>query len=90
MLVVLAGSVPFGAKQAVDFGPAVDGVQRFPDLAPGVAVVIAGWIAVTLGIIAAWTVLLWRPEKILRPRRASTGHGATTRQIETTEEAGGE
>jgi len=40
----------------------VDGAQRLPDIATGVAVFIGGWLALTLAIIGVWVRLLWRPE----------------------------
>ena len=64
-LAVLGASVPFGVNEVHGYGPTVDGVQQFPDLAPGVQAVIVGWISVTLAIIAAWVFLLWRPETVL-------------------------
>lgn len=62
---VLAASVPFGVLETRGYGPMVDGARHFPDLAPGVAAVIICWTALTLAILGAWVLLLWRPNLIL-------------------------
>jgi uncharacterized iron-regulated membrane protein len=64
---VLLATAPFGIAEAREnYGPAVDGVEQLPSLAPGVTAVITVWVAVTLAIIATWIYALWRPQ---RPRR---------------------
>ena len=75
-LLVLAASVPYGVAEARGYGPMVEEIQRFPELAPGVAMVIAGWIVLTLAIIAAWIVLLWRPQTVLRETPAAKNAGS--------------
>ena len=55
------------------YGPAIDGAKQFPDPATGVVVVIALWVLLTLALIAAWTILLWHPHRVLgvKPTSAS-------------------
>lgn len=65
-------STGFGVRHAYQLGPIEDGVQQFPDVAPGVVAVIVAWIGLTLAILAAWTFLLWRPQLVLR-QTAATG-----------------
>ena len=66
---MLAASVPYGLDFARGYGPEIDGVAHLPDPAPGVAVIIIGWVVFTLAIIATWAYLLWCPEKHLRTSR---------------------
>jgi len=64
-LAVLAATVPAGLAEAqVFYGPLVEGERHLPTLAPGVLAVIVAWTAVTVGLIAAWAALLWRPTEI--------------------------
>ncbi len=65
-LVVLAASATGGIAEVRSYGPMIEGVQKFPEIAPGVAATIIGWVMVTLAIIFAWVFLLWRPETLLR------------------------
>lgn len=67
---VLAASAVFGLGEAARYyGPVVDGVRRLPDLPTGVSLVIFGWIALTVAILIAWAVLLWKPSLLIRPRK---------------------
>ena len=66
-LVVLAASVLSGFREAEYFGPSLNGDKQLPVLTPGVKAVMAGWVGLTLAIIAAWVWMLWRAPR-LRPR----------------------
>lgn len=79
-LAVLAASAAGGIAELRNYGSTIDGVRKFPEIAPGVAATIIGWILATLAIIFAWVFLLWRPETLLRissalARRRSGGVG---------------
>lgn len=66
-LLVLVVSVPFGVWEAREYyGPTVEGIKQWPSLAPGVKAVIAAWSLSTLGIIAGWVWMLWRPGRSRR------------------------
>ena len=67
--VVLLASVWFGWRNAKSFGPVENGVQHFPDLPLGVIAIICLWTALTVMVIAAWAVLLWRPRLTLRGKQ---------------------
>jgi len=64
-LIVLAASVPYGLEEAWGYATS-DGPFGLPPLKTGVAAVILGWIGVTLAMLAAWTIILWRPDWIRR------------------------
>ncbi len=82
-LAVLAAAAASGLVEARRYGPMIDGVQRFPEIAPGVAATILGWTGVTLAIIGVWTFLLWRPEKLLRTSRMSALRNRLSGRVET-------
>ena len=71
-LLIFSVSTWFGMRHAYNLGPIEEGVQQFPDIAPGVIAVIGVWVGLTLAIIAAWAILLWRPQLVLR-HNAVTG-----------------
>lgn len=79
-LVVLAASAAGGLVEARGYGPVISGVQRFPDIAPGVVATILCWVVLTLAIIAAWVFLLWRPETVFRITGASLTGNRRSRQ----------
>ena len=59
-LIVLAASVPYGFHEAREYyGPTIDGVKLLPTLAPGVTVLLFGWVALTVAIIAGWVWMLY-------------------------------
>ena len=61
-LIVLVAAAIAGAYQVrAWYGPEFDGVRQFPELAPGVAAVVATWTIVTLALLVIWIRLLWRP-----------------------------
>jgi len=63
-LVVLGLSVPYGLAEARSY--AVNGgAWALPDVKTGVAAVILGWIGLTLIILAAWIVTLWRYQSLV-------------------------
>ena len=64
-LLVLALSVPYGFMEAQSYA-VHGGFFGLPDVKPGVAAVILGWIVLTLVLLGAWVVLLWRPHLMQR------------------------
>ena len=85
-LVVLAASVPFGLHGARAFmGPLVDGVRQLPALAPGVTAVIVAWSGLTLAIIAAWILALWRPRLVIGTTAAPSSAKGRRRQERTSD-----
>ena len=61
-LIVLVAAAIAGAYQVrAWYGPEFDGVRQFPELAPGVAAVVATWTIVTLALLVIWIRLLWHP-----------------------------
>lgn len=67
---VLVASGYYGVRDALDYyGTVIDGTTRLPELAFGVKAVIVGWIALTLAILLAWAVLLYRPSVLIKPTR---------------------
>jgi uncharacterized iron-regulated membrane protein len=49
-----------GFEQAATYGYTEDGVERLPDLAPGVQWVMVTWLLLTLAIAGAWVWMLGR------------------------------
>lgn len=67
---VLAASSVFGVGEAARYyGTTVDGVRHLPDLSTGVSLVIFGWVALTVAILVAWAVLLWKPALLISSQR---------------------
>lgn len=74
-LLVLAASVKGGWDEIKGFGPVVNGVQHWPEVPWAVTAFIAGWVVLTLAIIAWWVSLFWRaPARRAEPARGD--HGA--------------
>jgi len=60
-VIMLIAATTAGFYQArAWYGPELDGVQRLPNLAPGVAAVIGIWVTVTLVLLGLWIRLLWQ------------------------------
>jgi len=59
--VVLLASAKGGWDEIRAYGPAIEGVQHWPDVSWSVILFIGCWIAVTLAALAWWTSMLWRP-----------------------------
>lgn len=59
-LVLLGWTVQGGLAEARRFGPVVGGQPTFPELPFSVVAFLAGWVAVTLALLALWTVMVSR------------------------------
>ena len=80
----------FSFGYAKNFGPIVEGERVAPTLEPGVIAVIIAWVLVTVAIIAAWAVLLWRPHLVLKGERAPSKAQAKSSEHKTRSSIAGE
>lgn len=73
-LALLGWTVQGGLSEARRFGPVVGGQPSFPDVAFPVLAFLAGWVAVTLALLALWTFFVLRRPRagqavLVRPRQ---------------------
>ncbi|WP_299399703.1 PepSY domain-containing protein [Pelagibius sp.] len=59
-LMVVLASLPLGYLRYRAAGPVIDGTRHLPELAPGVTAFLALWVLLTLAVLLAWIVMLWR------------------------------
>lgn len=71
-LVLLGWIVQGGLSEARRFGPVVGGQSSFPDVPLPILAFLAGWVAVTLALLALWTFFVARRPRAgrLLPARA--------------------
>ncbi|MFP4096146.1 MAG: PepSY-associated TM helix domain-containing protein [Cyclobacteriaceae bacterium] len=60
---ILLATIPYGFESARWYGPVVDGVRQLPDLFIGVKLFIIAWTLLTLAMILAWVMMLWKAAK---------------------------
>ncbi|MEM0909604.1 MAG: PepSY-associated TM helix domain-containing protein [Pseudomonadota bacterium] len=63
---ILIAATYFAIQDALKLSSTVEGVPSVAPLAPGVAAALGVWVLVTITIIAAWSLLLWRPSLFVR------------------------